>query len=213
MPAARSARGDALFHATAAVVVAVAVGIATCLVKKWLVAPAVGYSAGVLVYLIAVWRSVDGMDADTTREHAGGEVPSTAFRQAVVIVSTVLAIASVVLLIIDSHGGDLYRTATRALLGLAVVAIAWALVHTIFMLRYAWCYYDENPGLDFNQKDPPSYRDFAYVSFSIGTTAGITDVVVTDPEMRRIVFVHSLYSFLYNTVITASLINVLVSLF
>lgn len=193
--------------------VAVAVGIATCLVKKWLVAPAVGYSAGALVYLIAVWRSVDGMDADATREHAGGEVPSTAFRQAVVIVSTVLAIASVVLLIIDSHGGDLYRTATRALLGLAVVAIAWALVHTIFMLRYAWCYYDENPGLDFNQKDPPSYRDFAYVSFSIGTTAGITDVVVTDPEMRRIVFVHGLYSFLYNTVITASLINVLVSLF
>jgi uncharacterized membrane protein len=64
----------------------------------------------------------------------------------------------------------------RVAIGLASVVLSWAMVHTVFTLNYARLYYrGPDGGVDFNQREPPRYSDFAYLAFTIGMTfqAGI----------------------------------------
>ena len=57
----------------------------------------------------------------------------------------------------------------------------------------------------------PDDRDFAYFSFVIGMTCQVSDVDVTSREMRRLVLLHGILSFGFNTVILALTINTLSS--
>ena len=61
--------------------------------------------------------------------------------------------------------------------------------------------------LDFPGEERPDYRDFAYFSFVIGMTCQVSDVDVTSREMRRLVLLHGILSFGFNTVILALTIN------
>jgi len=105
------------------------------------------------------------------------------------------------------------------LLSLASVISSWWLVHTVFTLRYAHLYYrdidkddkDENQkrrGLDFPDDNQPDYLDFTYFSFVLGMTFQVSDVQINSKKMRRLVLVHSLLSFAFNTVIVALSINI-----
>src|SRR4029450_10000644 len=47
--------------------------------------------------------------------------------------------------------------------GALVVLLSWALVNTVFALKYARLYYSGGDGgIDFGQREPPAYSDFAY---------------------------------------------------
>jgi uncharacterized membrane protein len=49
------------------------------------------------------------------------------------------------------------------------VILSWALVNTVFALKYARRYYSGGDGgIEFGQEDPPAYSDFAYVAFTVG---------------------------------------------
>jgi uncharacterized membrane protein len=109
---------------------------------------------------------------------------------------------------LESAGG----TTVVALNALGVVA-AWAMLHTTYALHYAYLYYrsESSPGgLDFPGKDRPEQSDFAYFSFTIGTSFAVSDVSVTDSKVRRVVLGHIILSFAYNTTILASVINLVV---
>ncbi len=101
------------------------------------------------------------------------------------------------------------------LLALATIVLSWLLMHAVFGLRYAHKYYDDDAnsahkhvgGLKFPGDDRPDYRDFAYFSFVIGMTCQVSDVDVTSREMRRLVLLHGILSFGFNTVILALTIN------
>jgi uncharacterized membrane protein len=101
------------------------------------------------------------------------------------------------------------------LLALATVVLSWLLMHAVFGLRYAHRFYDDSAtsaekhagGLKFPEDDLPDYRDFAYFSFVIGMTCQVSDVAVTSREMRRLVLLHGILSFVFNTVILALTIN------
>src|SRR5712691_8424810 len=83
-------------------------------------------------------------------------------------------------------------------LGLTLLAVAssWALVHTVFGLRYAHTFYGDRKasggtsragGLQFPNEEHPGYLDFAYFSFIIGMTCQVSDVQVTSRTMRQMV--------------------------
>jgi uncharacterized membrane protein len=102
------------------------------------------------------------------------------------------------------------------LLALATVAYSWALVHTVFSLRYAHIFYGDTDdaadieragGLIFPEEEHPDYRDFAYFSFVVGMTCQVSDVQVTSRRLRRLTLLHGMLSFAFNTVILALLIN------
>lgn len=105
------------------------------------------------------------------------------------------------------------------LLAGVTVLLSWLLVHTIFAVHYAHDYFNdlaENrpAGLDFpTEHDDPDYWDFLYFSFVIGMTAQVSDVQVLTQRWRRLVLVHGLLSFLFNTVVLALSINLLAGFF
>lgn len=108
---------------------------------------------------------------------------------------------------------------STALCFIAILS-SWFMVHTSFTFRYAHLYYgDENQrfskhanGLQFPADPKPDYLDFAYFSFVIGMTFQVSDVVITGKAVRRLVLVHSLISFAFNTGIIAISISELVSM-
>jgi uncharacterized membrane protein len=118
--------------------------------------------------------------------------------------------------------------ALQIALTLVAVVASWLIVHTMFCLRYAHLYYspsdisktEPSGGLDFpiqNQSDQqsgqqpdyqPDYLDFAYFSFVVGMTAQVSDVEVTSRSLRRLVLLHSLLSFAFNTIVIALTVNI-----
>ncbi|MGH8575840.1 MAG: DUF1345 domain-containing protein [Gammaproteobacteria bacterium] len=64
-------------------------------------------------------------------------------------------------------------------------------------------------GLDFPGEPNPDYLDFAYFAFVIGMTCQVSDVQVTSQSMRKLVLLHGVLSFGFNTLILALSINVL----
>jgi uncharacterized membrane protein len=100
----------------------------------------------------------------------------------------------------------------------AAVATAWLVVHTVFTLRYAHLYYDPDidgheGGLEFpGGEKEPDYLDFAYFSFVIGMTAQTADISISGRTLRRLVLLHGIISFSFNTAVVALSINSLASL-
>lgn len=105
------------------------------------------------------------------------------------------------------------------LLSIAAVISSWALVHTLFVFRYANLYYESavegksakkySQGLEFPDEPEPDYLDFAYFSFVIGMTFQVSDVEISSKRIRRLALLHSLVAFAFNTVIVALSINVI----
>jgi uncharacterized membrane protein len=92
------------------------------------------------------------------------------------------------------------------LMSLVAVICSWMLVHTVFGLQHAG-------GLDFPGEREPDYMDFAYFSFVIGMTFQVSDVQITSRLLRKLVLVHGMLSFGFNTVILALTINTVSALF
>jgi uncharacterized membrane protein len=133
------------------------------------------------------------------------------------VVVTACAALFAVGFLISAHkgqpGGHLF---VHLLLTLTTVISSWALVNTVYGLRYAHAYYGDSDepsvhqhagGLIFPGDRPPDYFDFAYFSFVVGMTCQVSDVQITSRRMRRITLVHSVLSFGFNTLILALLIN------
>ena len=54
-----------------------------------------------------------------------------------------------------------------------------------------------------------AFSDFIYFSLAVATTFGATDVNVTTPRMRKVVNLHVVLTFVYNSVIIALLAGIL----
>jgi hypothetical protein len=83
----------------------------------------------------------------------------------------------------------------------------------LFTLRYAALYYGRpGGGIDFNSAEPPTYRDFAYLAFTVGMTFQASDPVLHSTALRRTVLRHALLSNLFGTEIMATTVNLVASL-
>lgn len=124
------------------------------------------------------------------------------------------------LLLLNSKGESTFNKVFHTIVSLSPVLLSWILLHTTFAIRYAHLYHDHNKlntgsnvgGLDFPTKEEPDYMDFAYFSFVIGMTFQVSDVQVNSRVIRRFVLMHSLISFVFNTIIVALTINIIASL-
>jgi uncharacterized membrane protein len=137
----------------------------------------------------------------------------------IVLVAILVSLFGTVLLITGTSDAALGRV-PQAVISLSPVLLSWFLLHTLFTVRYAHLYNDEQKldtishkgGLDFPGKQAPDYIDFAYFSFVIGMTFQVSDVQITSRSIRRFVLMHSLISFGFNTAIVALTINAIVGL-
>ncbi|MEI7647662.1 MAG: DUF1345 domain-containing protein, partial [Actinomycetes bacterium] len=90
---------------------------------------------------------------------------------------------------------------------------SWAVLHTIMATRYARLFYAEpKGGIDFNQSDDPTFRDFAYLAFTVGMTFQVSDTAISNSRIRTALLGHALISFVYATFIVAVTVNLVAGL-
>lgn len=190
------------------------VGTPIAFVTVWQAAPLLGWDAGASVFLIWIWASIGGLDAQQTSSTAAREDPRAAIADSVIIVAGLACLGAVGLVLIKAANSQGAAKALLIAVGVLSVALSWASVHTVFTLRYARAYYRARTpgGIDFNGDDSPDYLDFAYVSFTIGLTFQVSDTNIGSKAIRRLALRHALLSFLFGAVIIGLTINVVASL-
>jgi len=180
---------------------------------EWAVAVSCGWGAMALVTVLAVWVRIYGMDAAETRANAQDEDFSRPVADLVTLIASVVSLIAIGYTLLEAgkrHGTD---KALLLLLAIVVVALSWATVHTLYTLRYGDLYYGHPVGgIDFNEDDPPDYRDFGYLALTIGMTYQVSDTNLQNRPIRRTALRHALLSFVFGAVIVALAINTVASL-
>lgn len=176
-------------------------------------APLLGWDVAAVVYLAWTWRTIWPLDATQTARLAVREDPNRRVAHAVLLGACVASLLAVGFLLAQGSARSGTGRGLLVAAGVVSVVLSWAVVHTLYTTRYAHVYYTgPDGGLVFHQVQPPRYRDFAYVAFTVGMTFQVSDTDVTDPEMRRNVLWHALLSYLFGAAIVAATVNLLASL-
>jgi uncharacterized membrane protein len=203
-------------HSRLRVVVMAVMGVATALavgvLKSWTYAPAMGWAAASLTYLIWVWAVVGRLQADGTAAHARREDPGRGVADVLVLSATVASFAGVALILLDASNAEGGTKAAIIAMALGSVALSWFLVHTLFTLRYAAIYYRDREGVDFNEEKPPRYLDFAYLAFTVGMTFQVSDTDLKTDAIRTTVLRQALLSYLLGSIVLATTINLVAGL-
>jgi len=175
------------------------------------VAVLVGWIVAAGGLLVRVWRISWRRDAEGTKRLAEEE-GRTRVTDTAVLCAAVVSLAAVVEALVRSGTGDAVGVAT-VVLGVAVVILSWALVNTVFAVKYARLYYSGGDGgIDFGQREPPAYSDFAYVAFTVGMSFAVPDTQVVDTSIRKVALAHSLLSYLFGTIVIAVAVNLVTNL-
>jgi len=179
----------------------------------WGVAISLGWSALALVFLGLTWSVLLPKDGADTKRHARADDVSRPTADLLLVGSSVASLVAVGYTLIAA--GNRKGTTEALLIGLAVVsvALAWMVVHTVYMLRYAGAYYgDPVGGIDFGGDTQPDYRDFAYLALTIGMTFQVSDTNLQTKPFRHMALRHALLSYVFGAVIVGVTINVVASL-
>jgi uncharacterized membrane protein len=182
--------------------------------KPWWVRAVVGWDVGALALVALAWSVIVRADSAETRRRAGVDDPGRHLVFGIALSSSLFSLfaAGFVLKHVKTLAAP--EQATWTLLTLAAIALSWVMTHTAYTLRYAHLYYRAGGahGLQFPGEEAPSDIDFAYFAFTIGMCFQVSDVVVTTTLCRRAVLLHSVLSFVYNTMILALALNLVFGL-
>ena len=178
------------------------------------IAPLVGWDVAALAYLLWVWTEIGAADATLTAALAVIEDASRPVADLILLLAAVASLVGVGdLILLGAAQGD--RIGPDLSIGLAIISVvlSWALVHTVFTVRYARLYYTGPAGgIDFNQQEAPRYTDFAYLSFTIGMTFQVSDTDLQTTQIRATALGQALLSYLFGVVIIATTINLIAGL-
>ncbi|RKR13680.1 DUF1345 domain-containing protein [Arthrobacter oryzae] len=193
----------------AMVVVGLGVALAVGNFGSWAYAPALGWAAASLTYLIWVWSVIGRLDATGTAAHARarGEDPGRVISDVLVLAATAASFGGVALILLEAGSVQGGLKAAIIAMALGSITLSWLLVQTLFTLRYATIYYRENDGVDFNEKKPPRYADFAYLAFTIGMTFQVSDTDLTTDAIRYTALRQALLSYVLGAIVLATVIN------
>lgn len=175
------------------------------------IAALVGWCVAATGLLLWVWRTSWPRDAERTK-HVAEEEARTRSTDAAVLWATLVGLGAVIEGLLRSSSADAVGVVT-VILSVVAVVLSWALVNVVFSFKYArWYYTGGDGGIDFGQRQPPAYSDFAYTAMSVGMGFSVPDVQITDPQIRKVALGHALLSYFYGTVVVAVAINLVTDL-
>lgn len=195
-------------------VVGVVALIFTGMFGSWGYALVVAWAAAALSFCFLTWINVRGRNAEQTAAMAKRDDPSPTTTDILILLANVASLAAVAYVLVQANSTHGPKQALLAALAVFSVAVSWALVHILFMLRYAVLYYSGSAvgGVDFNQQDPPNFADFAYLAFTIGMTYQVSDTSLQNSQIRLAAFRHALFSFVFGSMILATMVNLVAGL-
>ncbi len=208
-------------HASFRLTLSGAIGLVLALVLPrswpWEARVMLGWAAFCAVNLIRLSQFMK-LDGEQTRQLATREDESRALAATI---TTVAAVFSLVGSFLTLHQAAQAKGLEGYLLtGLAVVTVglSWVLIHAEYTLHYAYRFYTDGAGVQFMQPktdEPltnPNVLDFAYLSFTIGMTFQVSDMLLETHKMRRLLLEHALLSYVFSAVIVAVTINAVASI-
>ena len=173
-----------------------------------------------VVYLTLVAFMLPVLTPDFLRSRADEADTPTVFIFAGVI-GIVGVCCGTLFMALNGEGGPQLQ---EVLLSVASVLLGWFTIQTMAALHYAYEYYESpsaNPeqgksnelvgGLDFPEGDNPDGVAFLYFAYVIGVAFAVSDIRITSNKMRKLVLMHSTFSYFFNTLIVAATVNVAVA--
>jgi uncharacterized membrane protein len=182
----------------------------------WGMAVVAGWDAAALTFLVSIWPIILRADGAHAAQLATRE-DETRGTAAVLLVGASVASLLGVVFALDLAGrqGEPLRVLLISFAVLTVV-LSWTVVNTVYTLRYADLHFrSREAGIAFGDPDgqeQPTYRDFAYVAFTIGMCYQVSDTTVRDPRIRGTVLSHAFLSYLFGVVIVAGSVNLIAGL-
>ncbi|PVD53674.1 DUF1345 domain-containing protein [Terrimonas sp.] len=178
-----------------------------------------GWDVFCFCLLILYWLSFFTTPHTQIRRQAAQDDPSRVIIFIIVLVCSAASMLAIILLLTEKNETSPGK-ALHVPLALAGMILSWITVHTLFTARYAHMYYGNHEskpdthqgGLDFPNDQLPDFLDFAYFSFVIGMTFQVSDVDISSKKVRKLALLHGFISFIYNTIIVALTINIIVGL-
>ena len=202
-------------NVAARILVATVLGVAVALTVGntvgWRYALA-GWVAGAAVYVAWTRLILGGMDAEQTFRYATREDPTRWVADVVIVSASIASLGGVGYVVVAGSGSG-PESLKSAILGILSVAASWFAVHTLFTVHYARLYYSDEPGgINFHDPEPPCFRDFAYVAYTVGMTYQVSDTEIGLRSIRATVLRHAMLSYLLGAVVLAVTINLIAGL-
>ena len=206
----------ALRRAVAVASIGLIVAVVLLRFVAWGMAVVAGWDAAALIFLMSIWPIVLRADSSHAEQLAMREDETRGSARVLLIGASVASLlgAGFALRLAGREGG-----LSRVLLigvGVLTVVLSWTVVNTVYTLRYADLYFGSRAaGIAFGDsagQQQLTYRDFAYVAFTIGMTYQVSDTTVRDPRIRRTVLSHALLSYLFGVVIVGGSVSLLAGL-
>lgn len=180
---------------------------------KWSTILLASWNGSISLYLLHVWKLMRSADHSQMQQQAKKQDESKWVIMLIVLLAITMSLVAILVQLSQLPSGH-YEKLGHVALALVTIISAWLFMHTVFALHYAHDFYmalsrnEENGGLDFPGTEHPTYPDFLYFSYIIGTSAQTADVSITNKHMRLLNLFHAVLSFGFNTTILAICINV-----
>ncbi len=182
----------------------------------WELAVIGGWDAAALIYLGAAWPIIIRADSVRTEQLARVEDQTRGSATLLLLGASLASLLGVgfALNLAGRESGT--REALLVAVAVLTVVLSWTVANTLFTLRYAHLYYaSAGAGITFGDsaaEERPTFRDFAYVAFTVGMTYQVSDTTLRDPRIRRTVLRQAGLSYVFGVVIVAGAINLIAGL-
>ncbi|MDB4941086.1 MAG: putative transrane protein [Labilithrix sp.] len=173
----------------------------------------IGWDAGAATLVGLAWFVIERTDSAGTKARASGDDPGRHLVFVVGLAASLFSLFAAAFALRQVKALAAGEQLGWMLATIASIALSWTMTHTSYALRYAHLYYRDEAGersLAFPGDEDPADIDFAYFAFTVGMCFQVSDVEVCTRAARRAVLLHSVLSFVYNTMIVALALNLVV---
>ena len=180
---------------------------------------ALAWDLSAAIYLVLAFRIMRTCTADVIRARAARQDDSRVVILVIILLAIVASFGAIVGLLAEAKEAPNHLKVLRLGLAAATIILAWTVMQVVFTLHYAHEYYRPSggdksvaEGLDFPGDKHPDYWDFFYFATSIGAASQTSDVSIRTKPLRRLVTLHAITSFFFNTAVLALTINLAASM-
>jgi uncharacterized membrane protein len=172
-----------------------------------------------IVYLALGFRTMLSCGSDLIRKRAARQDDGKIVILILVLLAIALSFWTVIGVLSDAKQISDHTKHLRTLLAAATVGLSWLVTQVVFTFHYAHEFYRPDDtaeklagGLEFPHDSKPDYWDFFYFATSLGAASQTSDVAIRTKALRRLVTLHAVVAFFFNTAVLALAINIGASL-
>lgn len=177
------------------------------------------WNGGGIVYLTLVLHTMRSCSPELMEARAARHDDSRVLILLVILLAIASSFAGIAALLAEARTTVGFTRMIYIGLTAATIVVSWTVTQFVFTMHYAHEFYrpedassDARRGLVFPECPMPDYWDFLYFATSIGATSQTSDVAIRSRAFRRLVTLHAVVSFVFNTMVLALTINLAASL-